>query len=266
MMFNSRIKTSVLDKIILNSKDIETITEAIEKLIGNPVLASQVKSTPISLKLKGLIEVTNDLRGVNEKMESILSGKGLNLSEHKTTFYYDLEGASIRVGEVNTETETLKFLFTLDEKMEVKSKVLYDDTYKRKSNELLPNLIDLSRAMLLNALNFYQYTQLMTYLKQENAIYKKQTQIKQGKPKGMTKKEREREERRKRIRVSKPKVNYDYEEAQREGEKRGYERHTEEWEVSGHWRFYKKSGKRVFVKGYKKGNGEPKQVGKDFTI
>lgn len=35
-----------------------------------------------------------------------------------------------------------------------------------------------------------------------------------------------------------------------------YERHTESWTVRGHWRYYKKSGKRIWIDGYVKGKGQ----------
>lgn len=38
--------------------------------------------------------------------------------------------------------------------------------------------------------------------------------------------------------------------------KNNYERHKESWSVRGHWRFYKKTGKKVWVKPHVKGNIE----------
>ena len=39
-------------------------------------------------------------------------------------------------------------------------------------------------------------------------------------------------------------------------EKRAYNKTCDAWDVRGHWRTYKKSGRRVWVAGYKKGNKE----------
>lgn len=47
-------------------------------------------------------------------------------------------------------------------------------------------------------------------------------------------------------------------------EKRKFERHTEAWGVRGHWRNYKKSGKRVWVKEHDKGQGV--KEGKTYLI
>jgi hypothetical protein len=60
-----------------------------------------------------------------------------------------------------------------------------------------------------------------------------------------------------RISTTRYTINYD-------GEKRNYERHTDAWTVRGHWRYYKKSGKRVWIEPYKKGEGETE--GKVYKI
>ncbi len=54
-------------------------------------------------------------------------------------------------------------------------------------------------------------------------------------------------------------------ENQQEHEKRDYNRHSESWSVRGHWRFYKKTGKRVWVSPHVKGNSENVE-GKTYKI
>lgn len=49
-----------------------------------------------------------------------------------------------------------------------------------------------------------------------------------------------------------------------EGEKRSYERKTDAWNVRGHWRTYKKSGKRVWIPPYPKGEGV--KEGKEYKL
>ena len=43
-----------------------------------------------------------------------------------------------------------------------------------------------------------------------------------------------------------------------------YERYTEAWTVRGHWRYYKESGKRVWINAYTKGKGEVE--GKTYKV
>lgn len=45
-----------------------------------------------------------------------------------------------------------------------------------------------------------------------------------------------------------------------------YERHTISWKVRGHWREYKKTGKRVWIKEYKKGKKDENIQGKQYKL
>lgn len=61
-------------------------------------------------------------------------------------------------------------------------------------------------------------------------------------------------------------VIYQYQQDRESGEKRNYNRHTEFWEVRGHYRTYK-SGKRVWVKPSVKGNKEKAvSLGHDYKL
>ena len=62
------------------------------------------------------------------------------------------------------------------------------------------------------------------------------------------------------VRITTTRYTIDY----NNGEKRDYGRHTDAWTVRGHWRYYKKSGKRVWIDSYKKGEGETE--GKVYKI
>lgn len=65
-----------------------------------------------------------------------------------------------------------------------------------------------------------------------------------------------------RVKIQTVKYTFDYSEG---SEKRNYERSAELWTVRGHYRYYKKTGKRVWVKPYVKGEGENLE-GKEYTL
>lgn len=106
---------------------------------------------------------------------------------------------------------------------------------------------------------------MYTHLKQSN------TNIKVSKKnpfasKGENVPQKPKKARRNVVKLSKGKAIYKYDEIDSEysnDNKRTYSRQTESWSVRGHYRTLK-SGKRVWIKGYKKGNGDTK--GKDYTI
>jgi hypothetical protein len=51
-------------------------------------------------------------------------------------------------------------------------------------------------------------------------------------------------------------IRYTFDHTDNEGDSKHYDRHAHSWTVRGHWRYYKKSGKRVWIKPHKKGAGE----------
>lgn len=55
------------------------------------------------------------------------------------------------------------------------------------------------------------------------------------------------------VKISTTRYTFDYSE---EHAKRMYERSAELWSVRGHWRYYKSTGKRVWIKPHVKGTGE----------
>lgn len=245
MLFN-KINTSVLDRIIINSKDVVKIQKVINIILKKPMLKEKIMDLELPFDTKGIVsyEVTN------HKLSKVL-GK---LHAH---FYYNL--ANPKGLEINgiEEDGTLLYRVILDTE---------NDNYEYKAfkndNSLDENTaIEMSKRVTLVLLDFMKYTQYMGYMKQNSPIVIKRAIVKQSSNK-TSKKPANND--RKVVSVSKPKKVYDYEEAEREGEKRPYERQTESWEVVGHWRHYKKNDKRVFVKGYKKGEGTKK--GKDYRV
>jgi hypothetical protein len=91
----------------------------------------------------------------------------------------------------------------------------------------------------------------------ENVVEKKMSKsiTKKAKKKNKNNKNRS-------VKISVTRYEFDFErgESQRE-----YERHTLAWTVRGHWRYIKKTGKRVWVKGYIKGDTE-KVEGKTYKF
>lgn len=245
MLFN-RINVSALDRIIINSKDVIKIKEAIDTILKNPELKEKIMELDLPFDTKGIIsyEVTS------HKLSKVLGRLNAN-------FYFNL--ANPKGLEINgiEEDGTLLYRVILDVQADK-----YEYKAFQKNNSLDEHTaIEMAKRVALVLLDFMKYTQYMGYMKQNSTIVVKRAVVK-NKSQGTTKKPTK--DNRAVVSVSKPKKIYNYEEAQREGEKRNYERHTESWEVVGHWRHYKKSDKRVFVKGYKKGEGKKK--GKDYTV
>lgn len=94
--------------------------------------------------------------------------------------------------------------------------------------------------------------EILTYMVNvtENVIEKKVTRTVKKKAKakkGLNAKKRS-------VKISVTKYQFDFEGGGEESRK--YDRHTLAWTVRGHWRYYKKTGKRVWVKGYVKGDAD----------
>ena len=247
MLFN-KINTSILDRIIINSKDVVKIQNVINTILKKPKLKEKIMSLELPFDTKGIVsyEVTNN------KLSKVL-GK---LHAH---FYFNL--ANPKGLEINgiEEDGTLLYRVILDTQNDY-----YEYKAFKKDSSLDENTaIEMSKRVALVLLDFMKYTQYMGYMKQNNPIVVKRAVVKKS-SKSTPKKQKSTNNSRKIVSVSKPKKVYDYEEAEREGEKRSYMRQTESWEVVGHWRHYKKNDKRVFVKGHKKGEGTKK--GKDYRV
>lgn len=266
-MFNKKINLQQLDRIILKENDVKTIDETLRKYIdNNEQLKDKVREVPLKVSLKGLYILEQKIEdGQLEKYSSLLEKAKMDKKElmnHIDNMYYYELDKTMKISQLSKDGE-IQFTVVFDENLNVVSFQAYHRLYSGQSAR--EHVINLAKTNLAQILWFIQYSQLMTHLNEESSIIKRQTYIKGYQPKKLTKKEREREAR-KRVSVSKPKMDYDYNEAKREGAKRSYERLTESWKVDGHWRTYKKSGKRVFVKGHKKGNLEAETKGRDFTI
>ena len=266
-MFKKKINLQQLDRIILNGDDIKIIDDTLKKYIdNNEQLKHKVREMPIKVSLKGLYVLESKDENIQfDKFNALLGKAKINNSEFKkhvnSMYYYELS-KTMKISQL-TENGDVQFTIVFDENVNVISFQTYHYLYSGKSVREL--VIQLAKTILAQITWFIQYSQLMSYLNEESSIIKRQTHIKGYQPKKPTKKELEREAR-KRVSVSKPKVEYDYAQAQREGKTRPYNRIAESWRVEGHWRTYKKTGKRVFVKGHKKGIKGVETKGRDFTI
>lgn len=277
-MFINKIRVNQLDRIILDTHDIDVMNAKLDKYTkDNEKVRNEVIEIETNISYKGVLQLNFTMGELLTSEKGIGTLKGmLDKAKINQSFYYDMESivkptekTRFKIGEVNVNTGILDYLITFDENLEVLNLTYYNKVYKEKIPSTLGNdkIIMLSKGMIAHVFTFIMYTKLMKYLNEDNKIYKKQTYIKSTTHEKKTKKEIEREERRKRLSVSKPKVEYDYSSAIQSGDTRSYERKVDTWEVVGHWRTYKKTGKRVFVRGYKKGNKDSdNRIGKDFII
>lgn len=247
MIFN-RINMSALDRLILTDKDIKTITGVLEELTKDKTLLEKVMESDMPFDTKGVLkyEVTS-FEHISKLLGETPTGQ----------FYFNLSNPK---GMELTE---------LDDEGNMLYRVVFDPNsgahethaFKKLKRMSEREMVEIMKHMLLAILDFFRYSQYVNYIKQDNPIVIKRANINQNSQKTARKTTRAD---RTVVSVSKPKKVYDYEQAERDGEKRSYERQAESWEVAGHWRQYKKSGKRVFVKGYRKGEGIKK--GKDYTV
>lgn len=239
MLFN-RINVDALDRIIIREDDIKRIGEVIDIINNSPSLNEELTRLEYPFSEKGIISYKSNLK-----------------NSPTIDFYYSLknEGA-VELSEIDGNGNIL-FRISLDVHLNPIS------VQRLKKNEFVSDdyMTDVARRTVILLVDFMKYTQFMNYTKQKNPIIIKRAVVNGSSQNGS---EKHTNDARSTVSVSKPKKVYDYEQAEREGEKRSYERQAESWEVAGHWRHYKKSDKRVFVKGHKKGEGIKK--GKDYTI
>lgn len=249
MLFFNRINTSVLDRIVVTVDDIEKMNSTLAVVEKNKKLEKELREMELPFDTKGILHCEMDIPlGKHSKTKSAVE------------FYYNINHSK------GFE------LCDLDNDGNIQYRVILDINNNLKNNEvkIFRKQLMSEEAIIKSAIQFasiimefFRYAQYMSYKKQEIPMYIKRTKVKSNSNKIKSKNSSQKNNRAV-VSVSKPKKVYDYEQAEREGDKRSYERHAESWEVVGHWREYKKTGKRVFVKGHKKGSGKKK--GKDYTV
>lgn len=256
MLFSTRINTSVLDRILVNQKSVEIVDSQIQKHLvdADDSFIGKVMNTEISLQMKGILVI--------EELERNGTNSGM---------YYSIDKDTVTIAELEGDTMTFKAVLSYGSvDIEMKSFIVYKRSYKLQSEQSQHILKETAKRTVRMIFDFYRYTQLVTYLKSENQTVIKRASI--NKPKEKTKKELQREARelaRRKVSVSQERTVYDYSEATREGEKRNYSHHIDEWYSRGYWRRKSKNDDtRIWVDGSKKQakTSEDKKIGKDFTV
>lgn len=241
----NRINIETLDRILITDSQTVEIRNKVNEFMEDKLLLDRVKGVKMPLNHKGVLVI----RAVDLEKQLKLKTELVN------HFYYNLENG-IEIAELD-EKGNMKFK-VIFETLSSKGKLfIYDKKLKSSKN----NLTEIAQHIGHVTLDFMRYTNFVNYLKQDNMIVVKRAYV-NNKSRNVLSDTKS--PLRAVVSVSKPKKVYDYEEAQREGETRSYERQAEAWEVAGHWRHYKKSGKSVFVKGHRKGEGTKK--GKDYKL
>lgn len=240
----NKVNTSALDRVMITNEDAEVIRNEIDKMMKDKALVKKVMESDIPLDLKGVVSYQDKEYSKMMKKVALVE------------FYYDCSNpVAIELTEIDKDGNMI-YRVKLDV---VNDK--YDTRIFRKTHMKKDEMIDVAKFITMQLLDFMKYAQLINYVKLSNpiivnrAITRKKVSNHSNKPKKKS---------RTVVSISKPKRIYDYGSAELDGDKRSYERQAESWEVMGHWRHYKKTDKRVFVKGYKKGEGAKK--GKDFRV
>lgn len=216
-----------------------------------------------------------DLQEINSFLDSI------NLKEQSGNIF------SITEGVVTVDTShilkgsTLDFYFNVDDDMNILIIGLHENGESFYQGKVTLNKSGFNIHVIQKSLD-YQKTKdsiqasynilidflMYTYLKQSETkikVIKKNPFVPKGDKIPNVSKKRKNGQRNV-VKLSEGKTVYQYENAEEElseGDKRKYERHAEAWSVRGHYRNLK-SGKSVWVRGHKKGEGKKK--GKDYTI
>lgn len=205
--------------------------------------------------------------------------KRVNLSEQEGNMFSITEGVvtfetSIRI----YGTNSVDFYFHVDDNFDIliiglndKEESFYQGKVRFTKSGFNINVIqktvdhNITKKAIESSLRVLMDFMMYTHLKQSNInikVLKKNPFV----PKGDDIPKKANKTSRNVVKLSEGKTVYKYENTDSEsidGDKRTYERQVESWSVRGHYRNLK-SGGRVWIKGYKKGEGKTK--GKDYTI
>ena len=227
-----------LDKIILSEQQLKSVSAWVE--------AQNFKSLDIPLQ-ECLVIIT----GITNKLLSVSLSSGI---------YFCMDGNSLSISQYYIdETNTLSEMFSAkigdrfftEQAMDITIK---DDLIKSLNKDEINKI---ANASILAVFDIFQY---MTN-KKSNIIKKKVT-------KTMNIRKKRAKNSNKRTNTVKIHSNrYIFEYSPNLADKsstRDYDRRTESWSVRGHWRYYKDSGKRVWIDGYTKGRGDIE--GKEYRI
>ncbi|MFJ7982312.1 hypothetical protein ACIQ1D_18800 [Lysinibacillus xylanilyticus] len=249
MIFGTKINTSVLDRILISDKQTVAIQKKVDKFMKDEILLNDVMEAEMPLNPKGILV----MRAIDLEKKLKLKNEIVN------HFYFNIE-KGIEIAEIDTDGN-MKYKVVFESLRGAYKVFVFD----KKTRILESEIVEVAKHIGNVVLDFFRYTKFVNYLNQENMVVVRRAKAnkKESKNKHNDKNKNDNSARNV-VSVSKPKKVYDYIETTNEEEKRSYERKAESWGVAGHWREYKKSGKRVFVKAHKKGEGTTK--GKDYTV
>lgn len=243
-------KFEKLDRIELTSNDIEKITKwkvfHYDELKGKGELHFPIE--------EGLLVIKEDFSDIVSKEQLDFFGID-SLPYNEIMIYFKMNKVNIGmtcemyIQESGKLDEAPTLIWTLDEEYLQTEKFKWKSGFKRLN---LPEDVAQGQAKHHTALLIDLFT-YMVYVS-ENVIEKKSSKTITKKGKGGKSKSRK-------VRISVTRYVFNHE---TNGERK-YDRHTLGWTVRGHWRYYKKSGKQVWIEGYVK--GDKKNVeGKTYQV
>lgn len=212
-----------LDKIILTESQLKEISEWV----------ALQKFETIDLPLKECFIIVNDIQCKYINIESDMGIYFKSDNNVITITQYDMKDFSPLFSAKITES------FFLDDDFEF---TVFSKYLKILSREYRKKVI---LATILIVFDIFQY---MTH-KQDNVVQSNTDRSIKKKKKG---KITSRNKKSNYVKIHSKKYTFDF---TRKPTERKYERHMESWTVRGHWRYYKNTGKKVWINGYIKGNG-----------
>jgi endonuclease I len=218
-----------LDRIVLNEKDIKEISYFCYKNKG------KFDSVDFPMR-EGLLiqrQYVDEYRGL--KIDDTL--------EQVNYFKIADDGVFFKMFESESDMhEVVSFFATVNEE---RNKLEYTNVKMRLKDAPKEEVKRSMDAMVLILFDTFQYMnhspQIVKEIKETKIVSKKQKSKKSSK----SNKTRQ-------VKINTTKYVFDHSEEHR----RSYEITAESWNVRGHWRYYKKTGKSVWIKPYVKGIGE----------
>lgn len=212
-----------LDKIVLNSEEFDSISQWVR---------SQ-KFNSIDIPLNECFVI---LEGVENKILNTTINSGL---------HFKITNNNIIISQYDMNDMFRMFTAHLGDKFFTEGKIDIDlgvERFKLLGEDYINNLVMISIAMVFDV---FQY---MTN-KPQNITEKKVRKV----LKNTKKRSKSTKSRPKYVKIHSNKYIFDI---NANNSSKKYQRHAKSWSVRGHWRYYKKSGKRVWIDGYIKGDGE----------
>ena len=212
-----------LDKIMLTEYQLKEISEWV----------ALQKFETIDLPLRECFVIVNDIKYEHINLESDMGIYFKSDDNVITIAQYDMRDFSPLFSAKITES------FFSDNDFEL---VTYSKYIKMLKRELHKKV---ALGTILIVFDIFQY---MTY-KQDHVV---QENVKRVVKKNKKRKFTSRNKKSNYVKIHSKKYTFDF---NRKPSERKYQRHTESWIVRGHWRYYKKTGKKVWIDSYVKGNG-----------